>query len=565
MSRSRTVQLTALVAVLFVASAVGTGAVPLSTDAVSSLGPGSDYEQDEVLDDIVLEPSDGPNSVYASVENETFAIELTGEIDDHDGVPPGTVSDIQNVFTVTYTGTEEALIWLESDLPELEYHSASGPIGSEDEGVILESNESIAVGLTLDATGYTAGDVLDGAVEVNAVGPDDADGSDDSGTPTPSPPAGTTCQPASVAVDSPSPSERAVSVTDVQTCKPERIPLQSLPVGDEAVLESMAIAFADEAERGDEIAFEVLASDAATADAESTKSPFRSVGDLHEETGSVPVGSYTVSGLAAEDVKPQGIAQTVVIDQTWLETMGLDAASLTAYQHDGTAWQERELEFVDSVQPESDHDEELVGVIRGEPVMTAIGVDAPLLRVEPLTVEETAASGGETTVVSTTIENDVDEEAAVALDLVVDGEHVTERTLTVAPNESTDVSFDLSSELDSSVTSSDATDEESVSAETIELSYAYTPSSSSFLVAEGTVQATGQFLGDAPGGSSADGGESRSSERNAGISGSGDDDGTAGAIVTDSVPSVFGTGPGGIAATVVVIVLTIGVLRFRLT
>ncbi|ELY92963.1 hypothetical protein C483_06515 [Natrialba hulunbeirensis JCM 10989] len=564
MNQSRTVHLTLLVAVLFVASAVGTGAVPLPTESVSDFGADSAHEQDAVIDDIILEPHDGPNGVYAVVENETFAIELT-ETGDRTGVPPDAVSDIQNVFTVTYTGTEQALVWLESDRPELEYHSAAGPIGSEDEGVVLKPNESVAVGVTLDATGYAAGDVLDGVVEVNAVGLDDADDSDGSATPTPAPPAGSTCQPASVAVDSPSLSERTVSVTDVQPCKPERIPLQSLPIGDETVLESMAIAFTDEAERGDEVSFEILTSDADTGDTDSPKSPLRSVGDLHEETGSAPIGSYTVSGLATEDVKPLGTVQTVAIDQTWLETTGLDTASLTAYQYDGTTWQERELEFADSAQTEGDHDEELVGVIRGEPVVTALGVDAPLLRVEPLTVEEPTASGDETTVVSTTIENEVDEEAAVALDLVVGGEHVTERTLTVDPNESTDVSFDLGSELDSSVTSSGGGDDESVSAEAVELSYAYTPSSSSFIVAEGTVQATGQSLSDAPRGPSADGEGDQSADRGAGASGSGGDDGTTGTIVTDSIPSVFGTGPGGIAATVAAIVLTIGVLRYRLT
>lgn len=51
----------------------------MPTDSVSSLGSSADHDQDEVTDDIVLEPYDGPNGVYTVVGNKTFAVHTPGK------------------------------------------------------------------------------------------------------------------------------------------------------------------------------------------------------------------------------------------------------------------------------------------------------------------------------------------------------------------------------------------------------------------------------------------------------------------------------------------------------
>ncbi|ADD04906.1 uncharacterized protein Nmag_1327 [Natrialba magadii ATCC 43099] len=548
MNRLRTTHLIAVVALLLTASAVGTGAVPLPADTVSDrFDSGSTHQQDDVGDDIVLAPHDGPNGVYTSVEAETLALEFTDEaIENAGGLSSSAVSEIQDVFTITYTGSEQASVWLENDLDELEYHTVAGPIENESEAEVLGPNESVSVGVTIDREGLTAGDSLEGTVAVNAVGPadtgesDDADDAESSAVPSPLPESGPQCQPASVTVDSPSLAERAVSVMETQTCTPEQIPLQSLPIGDAMVLESMGAEFSQERT----VEFEVVAPSEQSA---GSKSPVGPVTELHRETGAVPVGSYTVIGLADDAVESRSTTQTVTIDRAWLEQAKLDATALSAYQYDGTEWRERELDldtdldFGFDSDSDSDSDpvigadntdtDDIEGVVHGEPVLTAIAVDAPRVTVEPLTATEPNATQNESVLVDTTISNRDTVAADVALEFVADGERVADRDVVVGPHESTDVTVEIAE-----------------SAEAVELSYAYTPHESAFLVDEGAIDTAVAGSDD---GSASDSTVNRDERSDDGTPSSG----------ADSTPFVFGTGPA--VVVVVGVAFALAVFLFR--
>lgn len=145
-----------LVAVIVIAA----GAILLPTLA-SPLGDDVDTE---LHDDIEMSPADGPNGIYATLdENDEIAIEITEErmkaadAAGGTGVNDGTITQIDGVFEIAYTGEEDdAHVWLdETDIEGVTFYVGTDPentIEGEENNVSLGENEIATVGILIDTT-----------------------------------------------------------------------------------------------------------------------------------------------------------------------------------------------------------------------------------------------------------------------------------------------------------------------------------------------------------------------------------------------------------------------------
>ncbi len=146
-----------LVALLIVTA----GALLLPTLA----SPLSDEVDSELHEDekIEMAPSDGPNGVYATYdENDKIAIKITEERQEAakweggSGVSENTVTEIDDIFDITYTGEDEARVWLD----EMEEAGITFYIGDDPENtfegelnnVSLDEGEVVSVGLLIDTS-----------------------------------------------------------------------------------------------------------------------------------------------------------------------------------------------------------------------------------------------------------------------------------------------------------------------------------------------------------------------------------------------------------------------------
>ena len=121
--------------------------------------------------DIEMQPSDGPNAIYA-VENEDEELALDLSEDNQQlaaqfggkGVNDNSITRILNIFTVTYTddnADRTAEVWLETDIDGLDVEFIEGldqtnSIHGEDESVALDPGERLHVGIVVDTTGEHA-------------------------------------------------------------------------------------------------------------------------------------------------------------------------------------------------------------------------------------------------------------------------------------------------------------------------------------------------------------------------------------------------------------------------
>ncbi len=124
--------------------------------AVATAGaPFSDQLEDS---EITLENASGPNGVYAVEQNGELAIRITEARQElaADGVNPGAVTVIEDIFRITYGGNESAEVWIETGVEDVEFRTEARSIEGPENSVRLgtgESDRSVLVGLRIDTTG----------------------------------------------------------------------------------------------------------------------------------------------------------------------------------------------------------------------------------------------------------------------------------------------------------------------------------------------------------------------------------------------------------------------------
>ncbi|WP_324756456.1 hypothetical protein [Haloarcula montana] len=144
----RTLILVAVLALASVVLLVPTGAAPFTQSGT-----------DSITDEVHLAPAEGPNGRYA-VLDESGEIEIvvdeSNPYADADGVKENATTRIDDVFTITYTGAEQAKVWLTNDAEDLRFYRSGGAASTlerEDKAVVLGPNATVHVGLRIDTRG----------------------------------------------------------------------------------------------------------------------------------------------------------------------------------------------------------------------------------------------------------------------------------------------------------------------------------------------------------------------------------------------------------------------------
>ena len=379
-----------ILSLVLVSLAVGTGAsiIPGPADAVS--------------DDVSLSAASGPNGEYARVEDGELVVDLTASnpnVGVGGGLNADGVTTFDDVFVIHYAGERFARVWLTHDSDAVTLRADGRPIQSEANAVVLNTNESASVGLTLDTADGADGVLDDITVHASVADPEDVDNSTDGATgPTESErvvPDSEDEQ--SVRSFSPDPRTRTFTVTNA----PAGVPV-------------------------------TLDTDRLVVDGSETRTLTL---DTLTVTGDTPLGALDIEdGGTVTDATFRFSASPGYLDER-----GTALDRLVVRRNDGTGW--------DSLDPDS------VGMRNGRAVFEAespgfstfvVGVGTPAFRVTDASLDRTTVAPGESVPVAVSVTNEGQAAGEWTVPLTVDGDRVASRTVSLAPGESTTVRFDVS-------------------------------------------------------------------------------------------------------------------------
>jgi hypothetical protein len=140
---------------LLLVAVVVAGVLLLPSAAAPFTGSG-----DQVHEDLVMQPHAGPNGDYAVMESSGgTGTELALRFGpsnpnvDGDGVNADSVTPVDRVFNITYTGDRSAEVWLESNVDGVSFYRDGDPTDSlagSDNSVTLGPNGTLVVGVLVD-------------------------------------------------------------------------------------------------------------------------------------------------------------------------------------------------------------------------------------------------------------------------------------------------------------------------------------------------------------------------------------------------------------------------------
>lgn len=170
-----------LAVVLSLGLVVATGAATFSSSGTDEIPKA----------DLALEPSDGPNGKFALLnEDEEIELVLTeaNPNTEHGGVHEDTLTTLDDVFTINYTGEGHADVWITDSIDDVRFYhgeTSENRIDRQNRSVVLGPNESVAIGLRVDTRGEHDVESLE-AFTINAHYTDE----NSPGSPTPGAPGG---------------------------------------------------------------------------------------------------------------------------------------------------------------------------------------------------------------------------------------------------------------------------------------------------------------------------------------------------------------------------------------
>jgi hypothetical protein len=164
----RTLILVAVLALASVVLLVPTGAAPFTQSGT-----------DSITGEVHLAPAEGPNGRYAVLDEDgeiEIVVDESNPYADADGVKENATTRIDDVFTITYTGAEQAKVWLTNDAEDVRFYRSGGAASTlerEDKAVVLGPNATVHVGLRIDTRGNHDVEQAD-SFTVHAEAPDES-------------------------------------------------------------------------------------------------------------------------------------------------------------------------------------------------------------------------------------------------------------------------------------------------------------------------------------------------------------------------------------------------------
>ncbi|MFW6000275.1 MAG: CARDB domain-containing protein [Halorubrum sp.] len=420
-----TVRRTLLLAALVAAA----GGLAFATGAAVVDGPTDTFAEER----LAVQPVEGPNGAYAYLnDDDEIVVDVSGSNpklpSDFEGVNPGTLASAEGVFTITYTADEYARVWIEHPEENVTFVADGRSIEGEANNVTLGPDETIAVGLEVDARGAVAGTQLGGDdfdIRAEVAEPESLDQSstadDDSG--------GATTTVRELAPDGREFEGRELSAGEGVTFDADRMEI----AGDDVTLDRVRIESAD----GSDVDFETV----------GRPEPFASAGPLNDSRGAAPNGYFEFDhSFTDEDVSR--VRFSVSVDRDYLNETGGDPEDLSLYRRSESApdgWERLETERVDpAVRDLLDLPEDRVHVTvtTDEFSVFAVATERPVVRATDASLGREAVDPGETAAVRATVANEGGADGVREVTLTADGEPVATQRVELDPDETTTVAFE---------------------------------------------------------------------------------------------------------------------------
>src|SRR6056297_2212745 len=139
------------------------GGLAFATGAAVVDGPSDSFAEDR----LAVQPVDGPNGAYAYLnDDEEIVVDVSASNPklptDFEGVNPDSLARADGVFTITYTADEYARVWIDHPEENVTFVVDGESVEGRSNNVTLGPDETVAVGLEVDARGVVAGTQLGG-------------------------------------------------------------------------------------------------------------------------------------------------------------------------------------------------------------------------------------------------------------------------------------------------------------------------------------------------------------------------------------------------------------------
>ncbi|GAA0536474.1 DUF1102 domain-containing protein [Halorubrum ejinorense] len=414
---------------------VAAGSLAFATGAAVIDGPA-----DTVADgDLAIERADGPSGRYAYFDSDDeIAIDVSASNPNvrdpsFEGVNIGTTGRIDDVFEITYTADQYARVWIDHPDENVTFVADGTSIEGRSSNVTLAPNETVAVGLRIDARGAAAGTALGGddfdiRAEIaepedagtTALNSDDADDAEDGG-------ATTTVR--ALAADTREFDAGGLSPGQAVTFDAGRMEL----AGGNVTLDRVRIADTP----GGDVGFRTV----------GRPGPFASAGPLADSRGAAPNGYFEFNHtFTAEEVS--GVRFSVSVDREYLNDTGGDPEDLALFRRSESepdGWERLETERVDpSVRQFLDLPEDRVHVeaTTDDFSVFAVATERPVVRATGASLDRTAVAPGESVVVRATVANEGGADGSREVTVTADGDPVATRLVDLDPDESTALAFE---------------------------------------------------------------------------------------------------------------------------
>ena len=418
------------------------GGLAFTTGAAVVDGPSDTFAEDR----LAVQPVDGPNGAYAYLnDDEEIVVDVSSSNPklpaDFEGVNPDSLASADGVFAITYTADEYARVWIDHPEENVTFVVDGESVEGRSNNVTLGPDETVAVGLEVDARGAVAGTQLGGddfdiraeLADPESVSPppgDGNDGSDDDGTDAGDDDVGG----ASTAVRSPAPDRRefggrALSRGEAVTFDAGAMEI----VGGDVTLDRVRIVSAD----AREVDFGTVGQPA----------PFRSAGPLTDSRGAAPNGYFEFDhSFGAEAVSRVRFSVSVARD--YLNETGGDPEDLSLYRRaesEPDGWERLETERVDpAVRDLLDLPDDRVHVTAStdEFSVFAVATERPVIRATAATIDRETVDPGESVVVRATAANEGGSDGAREVTLTADGDSVATQRVDLDTDERATVAFE---------------------------------------------------------------------------------------------------------------------------
>ncbi|WP_418284241.1 CARDB domain-containing protein [Halorubrum sp. DTA46] len=408
---------------------VAAGSLLFATGAAVIDGPADTFADDR----LAVQPADGPNGNYAYLnDDDEIVVDVSASNPnlpaDFEGLNADTLASADGVFEITYTADEYAHVWIEHDGGDAVTFTADGEsIENETNNVTLGPNQTVAVGLVVDARGEVAGTQL-GPDEFSINGtlaePGDmtTTGWSTQGTRNGGP---------TVTTASPSADRREFVASDVDRGETIRFRADGMSIDSESVtLHGLDL--------------EGVRNDRVELNAEGSPGPF-----ANESTLAASTAPRSMAYLALEyDFAPDAVdAMTLRFsaDPDHFDATDADPEDVTLYrQTDAGEWEEKSVEIVDEDTvrlSELPEDRVHFRATTEEFSTFAVAERVPRIGATGATLDETAVEPGGEAVVRATVENTGGADGEQTVALTADGEAVAAEPVALDPGEETALSL----------------------------------------------------------------------------------------------------------------------------